>query len=225
MTNGILILRPQPGADRTAEKVTAAGFAPRIWPLFEIKPRSWTLPTNRGATAILLTSANAVRKIGGVPAELVTLPAYCVGSATAKAAVRAGFNIHHVGADNAEAVLATMAGDGHRGALHFRGRDVTQVSSLISITPIITYAAEVMDTGLPNPDIMADHIVLLHSQRAARRFDELVKVHGFDRATIRLVVISKGALEAAGTGWGTIALAKAPNDAAMIEAARTLSRA
>ena len=44
MTGRVLILRPQPGADETAERARALGLEAVVAPLFEVGPLAWTGP-------------------------------------------------------------------------------------------------------------------------------------------------------------------------------------
>jgi uroporphyrinogen-III synthase len=91
MSLRVLVTRPQPGADRTAARLQAAGFEPIVLPLSEIVAVAPALPDSvPGAVAI--SSANAVRQ---APAGLLSLlahaPVFAVGDETAAAARQAGF--------------------------------------------------------------------------------------------------------------------------------------
>jgi len=89
----ILVTRPPPDAKRTAAALRARGHEPILAPLFNIE----TIPeADWGAgpwTAVLVTSANAVRAIAGHArlAELEGIAAYTVGARTAGAMREAGF--------------------------------------------------------------------------------------------------------------------------------------
>ena len=65
MTNEVLILRPEPGAGRTAERARKLGLVPVVAPLFAIRALPWTPPDAAGFDAVMLTSANAAREAGG----------------------------------------------------------------------------------------------------------------------------------------------------------------
>lgn len=222
MTTGVLILRPRPAADSTAELAFSTGIAALVWPLFEIRPKAWSIAAS-GASAILLTSANAPRVMGMLPEELSHLPAYCVGTATADAAQHAGFNVIFTGERNVTATIDAMAASGHEVALHIRGEHVTAIHSPMTLIPVITYVSAILTDQLPPTDILESHVILLHSTRAAARFAELIDGAAQSRSTVRAVAISAAVAKAAGSGWNAIALAKSPNDAAMIDAARILA--
>ena len=69
---------------------------------------------------------------------------------------------------------------------------------------------------------LAGGVVLLHSARAARRLGELVAAARMTRGEIAVAAISAAVGAAAGTGWSTVAIAAAPRDDALIDAAIAL---
>ncbi|MEO3389401.1 uroporphyrinogen-III synthase [Mesorhizobium sp. CAU 1741] len=110
MTRRVLVTRPQPGADRSGEKLTARGFAPLILPLTEIvQSHPSTLPDPAHVDVVVLTSVNAVRHApAALLAALADKPVIAVGDATAAAAEAAGFTaVRSVSGDAVE--LARLA--------------------------------------------------------------------------------------------------------------------
>jgi len=88
----VLVTRPQPGADRTAARLHAAGFEAVVLPLSQIVPLE---PVRLGGAfdAIAVSSANAVRNAPAwLVARLQGLPMFAVGAETAAAAREAGFS-------------------------------------------------------------------------------------------------------------------------------------
>ncbi len=88
----ILVTRPEPGASRTAERLSALGHEPVLLPLTGIAP----LPTPAIAAAcfdaVAVTSANALRNAAEeLLAQAARLPCFAVGSETASLAAEAGF--------------------------------------------------------------------------------------------------------------------------------------
>src|SRR5690554_2528591 len=77
----ILVTRPQPDADRTADHLRAIEIDPVIAPMLELRllPALGLEPDRYGAIAI--TSANAIRALeaSGQIADLVHLPVFAVG--------------------------------------------------------------------------------------------------------------------------------------------------
>jgi len=101
----ILVTRPQPDADQTAELLRARGHDAIVCPLMEIVPSS--APENLNAQefqAILITSANGVRAFAqATPARDMRM--FTVGAASAEAARKEGFT--HV--ESAEGDVGTLA--------------------------------------------------------------------------------------------------------------------
>ncbi len=88
MTARILVCRPQPGADRTAQTLRDRGFSPVICPLLQILPTDTPCPINESAIgALVVTSRQAVEYVH----KFRDKPAYAVGRATADALSQAGF--------------------------------------------------------------------------------------------------------------------------------------
>ena len=79
----VVVLRPEPGASRTAARAEALGLDARVVPLFAIVPIEWSAPDPSDFDGIVLTSANAVRHGGEQLDELKALPVHAVGEATA----------------------------------------------------------------------------------------------------------------------------------------------
>lgn len=225
MTRAVLILRPQPGADETAERARARGLEPVVTPLFTIQPVGWTPPPAGRFDAILFTSANAPRHGGLGLAAFRHLPCYAVGEATAAAAAEAGFTNVRTGPSDGAAVAQMMVGDGikrafHPGAAEFA--DFAHDGLELERTPV--YSAQATDR-LPDVAVAAVHagaVVLLHSPRAAAVFADQI---GERRAQTRIAAISDAAAAAAGTGWAAIGVALEPRDEALIAAADELAAA
>ena len=115
----ILVSRPAPQLPRTTAALKRAGFT-NILPLPVAEYESYTLDTfPADATALILTSAaaltalmNAVRTVGPLekrPGCLRFLPAYCVGTATARAAKQAGLNVAYIGKGNGQSMANEIA--------------------------------------------------------------------------------------------------------------------
>lgn len=85
----VLVTRPRPQAERTAQQIAAMGLRPWIAPLLEIKPRPLPPALSRQAwQAVLLTSQAAAQALADLDADL---PVLAVGAQTAHAARQAGF--------------------------------------------------------------------------------------------------------------------------------------
>ena len=105
LRNAVLITRPGPAAERTADHIRSLGAVPVIAPLLCVQPRP--VPAfPHPADAVLLTSANAVPALSACPPA----PVLAVGDATAEQARAAGRPDVHSAAGTA-ADLAALCRD------------------------------------------------------------------------------------------------------------------
>lgn len=214
----VLILRPEPGASRSAARARALGLDAVVAPLFTVRPLPWSPPDPGSYQAILLTSANAARHGGEALAGYTHLPCYAVGEATAQAARSAGFQHVVIGRGDGAEALALLAQAGITHALHLCGRDhIALDHSGVAIDRRIVYVSEPV-SSLPSAAgeaVGAGALALIHSPRAATLFAALTP----HRASVALAAISGAAAEAAGAGWRSIDVAAAPRDEALLELA------
>lgn len=208
----VVILRPEPGAAATLKRAAAAGIDALAIPLFEVAPVRWDAPPAEAYDALLLTSANAVRHAGASIDGLRSLAAYCVGAATAEAALGAGLRVAGTGASDA-AALAKQIPAGLR-LLHLAGRDHRPLGG---VTTIVVYESAAIDPP-PSLDALDGGVAMVHSPRAGRRLAELVE----QRGTVAIAAISDAAAAACGTGWRTVAAVEAPADGALLALAAAL---
>jgi len=214
MSRPLLILRPEPEAQATAERARSLGLKPIVCPLFGGVAVPWDQPEGQ-FDAIMVTSAAAIR-FGGVPLSAYHgLPLYAVGAATAEAARVAGFAEVHAGGGGVDAVIARIAADSRNRVLYLAGRDQTaHAEPPFEYVTVIVYAMD----PLPPPALPADAVALIHSKRAGERLAEIIR----DRATIDVVAISSKAASGAGTGWRSVRWPDEPTDAAMLALAAPL---
>ena len=88
----LLVTRPEPDGERTAQALHARGHAVVLAPLLRTENVDFVLP-EQAFSAVVLTSANAARAIADHPgrAQLTALTAFTVGRHTAEAARAVGF--------------------------------------------------------------------------------------------------------------------------------------
>lgn len=211
----LIILRPEPGASKTAERAAELGLKARVIPLFAPQAVVWEAPAPDRFDALLLTSANAARFAGERLADYRGLPAYAVGRATARAMQEAGFAQVVAGDGDGTAIARRMAADGHRRVLHLAGRAVAPIEpGALSIERVAVYA--MLRTGEADlaEQLTAGSVLLVHSPRAG----EIVAQHvGLDqRALLHLIAISPAALAACGTGWASAQAPGKPDDERML---------
>ena len=218
MTPGFAVLRPEPGNAATLRRVEADGLRAIRLPLFEIRPLDWVVPAPMEFDALLLTSANAVRFGGPGLQTLRHLPVLAVGARTAEISRSAGFDVMAVGESDATSLLA--GNHGFARLLHLGGRDRSIEAGGAVARAIAVYASEPLPITADQLDALEGAVALLHSARAATRLGRLIDDHGRARSSIAIAAFSPAVALAAGNGWAWIATAGAPNDAALIDAAR-----
>lgn len=218
----VLILRPEPGAGRTAQAVARLGLEAVVHPLFAPQPLEWTAPLAGDFDALLMTSAHAVRLAGPALTAYRKLPAYAVGSATAAAVQAQGFDRVVAGDGDASAIAAQIATDGHRAVLHLAGTTVAPMEAgPLHVTRIAVYS---MTSLPPDPALLHDAVpgtvLLVHSPRAGERLAAQVPMAA--RAGLHIVAISTATLAACGTGWASAQAPDQPRDDDMLALVRGL---
>ena len=211
----LVLLRPEPGLSRSADRARAIGLTVIQAALFAIEPVDWEVPDPRSFDGLVLTSANAVRHSGAGLTELRGLPVAAVGDATADAAREAGLDVRQVADAGVDQLLASLPADIR--LLHLCGEDFyAPAAARQSIEQRVVYrAAAINEPQLPE---LADAVVAVHSARAAARLADLCRARG---ETI-IVAISKQAAQACGTGWEYVAIVDAPRDSALLALAARL---
>lgn len=217
----VLIIRPQPGADATAQRFRAAGHIPFLMPLFEIQPVAATAISASGYDAIVLTSGNAVRAAEPFLTANADVPVYAVGSATARAAEKSGITPFRIGSSGIDALVDVAVQDGHTRLLWLAGEDHS---------PLQPRAGAVVDThivyksvAVQTPDefktlVAQSDLVILHSSRAAQHFAACCDDANILRHEVALATFSDAIARNTGDGWAICIVAPAPNDAALLEA-------
>ena len=199
------------------------GLAAVGLPLFEVMPLAWEAPEAEDFDALLLGSANAIRRGGKGLEKFTGLPVHAVGQATADAAREAGFTVDCVGEGGLQGVIDAQdapirylrLGGVEKVALDpghhtITARDVYEVRAL----PISGSSQIGLRTGIP--------CVLLHSAAAARHFGAEIDRIGLDRGAIHLACIGQRVAAAAGPGWASVESAPQPNDADLLALARDM---
>lgn len=218
----VIILRPHPGADATADRAQALGLEPVIYPLFTVEQLAWEPPDRAHFDALMLTSANAVRHAGPELMRYAALPLYVVGKATASAACDFGLVPQHIGDADAAALLETMHREGRRAVLHLCGENVVDTDTIgldLLLIPVYRSIEHGSDDDLIAA-LQPGDILLIHSPRAGKRLNALVDCES--RSGLSVIAISQAALDAAGDGWTIAQAAPLPTDTAMLALALEL---
>lgn len=219
----LLVLRPEPGASKTANKARALGLEPIAVPLFNVRPLAWAPEPAETYDGLFITSHNALKCRIENFTSFRKLPIFCVGDATAEIARRVGFANIIAGKSDASALADLAASHGHKRLLWLAGLpsgglehpDLTFDVKHVYETPVRDLeAADIAQLNQPS-------IALLHSPRAAHRFAALVP----DKARTVVVAISEKAAISAGPGWSDVHWPSTPTDDAMLALAAPLCHA
>ncbi len=219
----MLIIRPEPAAHSTADKVIAAGHQAIIMPLFSVRPVAWEAPDAALFNGLLITSANALRHGGDVLIRYHHLPLHAIGTATAGTALQMGFTLGCVGDAGLSALLKDIAlkyGDARLlwlGGRHYMRHEDDNALIMMRHTVYESFAQ------VPPPEfasiVAQADCILLHSPRAARHFAQLVEDKHLNRADINLAALSPAIATAAGAGWRRVCVASTPNEEDLLQAA------
>lgn len=226
----VIIIRAEPGASATAERVEQMGLLPLVSPALALELVS-SVPdiSFQGSAGLLFSSANGVRFFTAVSSVRDTV-AWCVGPSTAAAAQQAGFaEVHNANgnssdlaklvSENADAsgghlihIANTAAGDVLQSSLMQAGFDVRFVGLY---TPI---EAE----GLSAESVMAAQssksiCVLIHSAKGAASFAKLFASIS-DVQTTFICVSDKAAQPV--SHLGETLVADRPNEDALLQKLR-----
>jgi uroporphyrinogen-III synthase len=236
----VLVTRPHPDDETTAASLRARGFDVLRAPMLRFEPVAVHEDMNARYSAVIVTSANALR---GIEPHLkghrmLELPLFAVGEHTAAAARRAGFT--HVVSANGDAanlrdlVLASLRAKELKKAstlLYLAGAELTRdlaselEESGFRVVTQTTYKM-IAVTSLPREtcDAFAANqveAVLHYSQRSARAFLDAARAAGVEvsalaipqcciSATVASVVRDAGATQ--------VVVAATPDENALFEA-------
>src|SRR5690606_2960616 len=162
----------EPGAARTADRLTALGFTPLVAPLLTLAPLPEALhaaPDPAAVAALALTSPNGVEAFAPLTPRFRDHPVFAVGDATAEAARAAGFADVRSASGDIHALARLIAAEAPPGPLLAPGarEPAGDLPALLPGRPVQrlpVYAA--FETHAPAPG--AFDAVMLHSPRAAR---------------------------------------------------------
>ncbi|MGH7026898.1 uroporphyrinogen-III synthase [Brevundimonas sp.] len=221
----VWITRAQPGAARTAARLTALGFEPVVAPLLTLRPLPDALPRFLGdapdlntVAALAFTSPNGVEAFAALTPLLRDRRVFAVGDATAEAARAAGFADARSAAGDIHALARLINASPIKGLILAPGArepagDLPALLPGRHIRRLPVYAAEETD-AVPPADFDA---VLVHSPRAARA---LAAVLSPDAAQNRLAVCISDAAAAPlnALNFAEIRTADAPDEPSMLTA-------
>ena len=196
----VLVTRPEPGAARTAARLSRLGHEAVVMPLFEaaVTARLDDLPPAKDISGLVATSARAFdmfESIDVAAAGLADIPVHAVGPATAQAAREAGFldvvqsggTAQALSQELAAAKAGLLAGSSAanpsvspKALVYLAGVPRTPVieaalqDRTLDLTVVECYRMNEISysTDILKSDILspAPDVILLYSANAARRF-------------------------------------------------------
>jgi uroporphyrinogen-III synthase len=219
----LIVIRSQPGADRTVAAAGALGLDAWACPSFEVSACAWQAPAPERIEALLIGSANAIRHAGPALARFKDKPVHAVGEATAAACRAAGLKVAATGKGDLQALLERVEPPARLLRLAGEERVALRPPAGVSLTERVVYASRPLaaEAGLVHL-LKSPCTVALHSAAAARHFAGECDRLGLARSHIRLVTIGPRVTEAAGSGWASVGEAAEPSDEALLACALEL---
>jgi uroporphyrinogen-III synthase len=226
----LLLTRPEPDGERTAQNLRARGHDVVLAPLLRMEATDFVL-ADEAYGAVVMTSANAARAIAthATCAQLTALPAFTVGRHTAEAARAAGFgDVTSADGDKSDLVRLLGARRPHNGRplLYLAGEDRSDDLALASVTvhTVVVYrtvAAERFPPDLAAALTQGEIDGVLHfSRRSAQAYVDCAKRGGIveHALAVRHFCLSRQVSEPlAAAGAGSIRIAPRPEEAALID--------
>lgn len=227
----VLVVRPEPGATETARRLEDLGFEPVKLPLQQTRDLAVRIDAIPGATAVAVTSANALRH---APPELLRrlsrLPCFAVGEATAAAARTAGFVEIVDGKGDAGGLAGVIVAARLAGTVVYLCGKVRRQDFELALASngVAVHAVEIYDTVVLNhgstevlnamSSAPADY-ALVHSANAAESLAGLMsrpELSGlFEKSTL-VCISSRVANAFGGHPAGKIMVADEPNEEALL---------
>ncbi len=235
----MLVTRPEPDAQSTLARLRALDIPAMAAPLMIRETLDVSLPPPDGFTAIVLTSANAVRALAdrGVIATYRHLPVFAVGDRTAFEAQEAGFARVSSAAGAFQDLVNAIAISGLKGPLFYPAARHQSADLAKALAPlgVMVATAKVYEMvaieALPAevaPALVDGRIgaVLVYSRRTAEIFARLTTDLGREqRRLLGMLCLSEAVAEPLlEARFSRIALADRPDEDAMMTLALAFAR-
>jgi uroporphyrinogen-III synthase len=235
----MLVTRPEPDAQSTVARLKALDIDAVAAPLMVRQPLETSLPPADGFTAMVLTSANAVRALvdRGAVQDYLQLPVFAVGERTKREAEQAGFQRVSSAAGalrdlvNAMAI-ACLPGPVFYPAGKHRSGDLAQALSPLGIMVVTARIYDMAAVDALPPNVLADlgsgdiDAVLHYSRRTAEIFVSLAasfdkQRHNQPAMLCLSEMVAEPLLE---NRFNRISLADRPDEDAMMALALAVAR-
>ncbi len=221
----VWVTRAEPGAARTADRLTARGFTPIIAPLLALSALPDALdaaPDPAAVAALALTSPNGVEAFAPLIPRFRHHLVFAVGDATAEAARAAGFADVRSAAGDIHALARLIAAEAPPGPLLAPGarEPAGDLPALLPDRPVQrlpVYAA--FETHAPAPEPF--DAVMLHSPRAARALASILAAdlpRAASSGRIAICISEAAAAPLRPFDFAQIRIAATPDEPAMLSA-------
>ena len=235
----MLVTRPEPDAQSTLSRLHALDIAAQAIPLMVRQTLDVSLPPAPGFTAMVLTSANAVRSLRdrGVIADYAHLPVFAVGDRTAAEAQEVGFARVSSAAGAFQDLVNAIGISGLKGPLFYPAARHQSADLAKALAPfgVMVATAKVYDMvaveALP-PAVLEGlagggfNAVLLYSRRTAEIFANLAAaLDQSQRSRIAMLCMSEAVAEPVlNAHFNRISLADHPDEDGMMAMALAFAR-
>lgn len=240
----ILVTRPEPDNQATADVLRTRGFTPLLAPVLLFQPLPFRDDETRRYDGVILTSTNALRAIAQhlIRERLRDLPVFAVGERTAQAAREASFaDVRSADGDAIalrELILASLPGKKKGKSLLYLsaaeisrdlGEDLAPHGIAVERLPVYRMT-EAIDIPPQISEALAHHeiqAILHYSRRSALAFVKAARLAGLEISALALPQICLSELVAAAlrdAGANRIVVAETPNEAALLDALEATAR-
>ena len=228
----VLVTRPLPQGERTAEKLQAMGYTPVLAPMLRIEPVTPPiLPDFGSAQAVLVTSRNGIDRFAALTAQR-DVALLAVGDRTAAEAHKVGFSSVQSASGDGNALLAMakerLSPDGGP-IIHIRGRHAAvEFDGLKALGydfhDVIAYEA------LDHPELRESACsptpaaALVYSRRTTQALVDALQNAGLDPTRMTFIGISDAALTPLLASKARVHVAKTPDEPALLAALTEIIR-
>jgi len=235
----MLVTRPQPDGDATAQALRAKGHDVLLAPMLRFEPVPFPDDPDATYNGVIVTSANALRALEDQPVltRLLKLPLFAVGKHTARKASECGF-ANVIVADGDAAKLRLKVRDTVRGKtkqagtlLYLAGADLSRdlagelredgfnvvMQTAYRMVPVPGLPAAVCDAFAAN----RIEAVLHYSRRSARAFVDATRLSGIEISALAIpqCCLSDAVAEVVRDAGATqVIVARTPDEKALLEA-------
>ena len=234
----MLVTRPEPDAQATLARLDALGIAATAAPVMVRQTLDASLPPSDGFTAMVLTSANAVRSLldRGVLDQYRHLPVFAVGDRTAREATEAGFERVSSAAGAVHDLVNAMTIARMRGPIFYptgkhQGADLASALAPLGVMVATSKIYDMVAIDALPDQVLAElgsdiGAVLAYSRRSAEIFATLAaSLPREKRSNLAMLCLSETVAEPLlEARFSRISLADRPDEDAMMSLALAFAR-